>query len=291
MSDFESKARDYVAKGDKKLKSFGFFGNKYEEAADLYEKGANQFKLAKAWHEAGETFAKLADVHIKLESKHDAASCWVEAAKAFLKVDHRKAVTCLQQAVSLYTDMGRLGMAARQLREIAEVLEKEGNKEESIMFYEQAGDLFHTENSTSESNKCNLKIAQFSAELERYPKAIELYEEVAKASVDNNLLKYSAKGYLLNAGICQLCNADVMTMRTAIERYKDIDINFDGSRECKLLEDLTDAVEEGDVDAFTNVIAEFDNLSRLDPWKTSMLVRVKRKLQSRAEDIEEEDLT
>ncbi len=46
----------------------------------------------------------------------------------------------------------------------------------------------------------------------------------------------SAKGYLLNAGICQLCNADVMTMRTAIERYKDIDINFDGSRECKLLE-------------------------------------------------------
>ena len=48
MSDFESKARDYVAKGDKKLKSFGFFGNKYEDAADLYEKGANQFKLAKA---------------------------------------------------------------------------------------------------------------------------------------------------------------------------------------------------------------------------------------------------
>ena len=35
-----------------------------------------------------------------------------------------------------------------------------------------------------------VQIAQFSAELERYPKAIELYEEVAKASVDNNLLKY-----------------------------------------------------------------------------------------------------
>ena len=46
----------------------------------------------------------------------------------------------------------------RWLQEIAEVLEKEGNKEESIMFYEQAGDLFHTENSTSESNKCNLKV-------------------------------------------------------------------------------------------------------------------------------------
>jgi hypothetical protein len=44
------------------------------------------------------------------------------------------------------------------LQEIAEVLEKEGDKEESIMFYEQAGDLFSTENSTAEANKCNLKV-------------------------------------------------------------------------------------------------------------------------------------
>lgn len=37
------------------------------------------------------------------------------------------------------------------------MLEKEGAKEEAIMFYEQAADLFATENSTSEANKCNLK--------------------------------------------------------------------------------------------------------------------------------------
>lgn len=145
----------------------------------------------------------------------------------------------------------------------------------------QAGDLFHTENSTSESNKCNLKvrgrmqhgawpgaiacggrgsplqsaasrgmlphlrilwryataptcqkiahqssaslmvalpahsdtktitalslsalqIAQFSAELERYPRAVELYEEVAKSSVDNNLLKYRCS-VLLKSWTC-----------------------------------------------------------------------------------------
>ena len=51
------------------------------------------------------------------------------------------------------------------------------------------------------------QVAQFAAELERYSEAIEIYEGVARASVDNNLLKYSAKGYLLNAGICQLCSA------------------------------------------------------------------------------------
>ena len=51
------------------------------------------------------------------------------------------------------------------------------------------------------------QVAQFAAELERYGEAIDIYEGVARASVENNLLKYSAKGYLLNAGICQLCSA------------------------------------------------------------------------------------
>ncbi len=65
---------------------------------------------------------------------------------------------------------------------------------------------------------------------------------------------------------------------------------FYSHRSCRSLQDLTDAVEAGDVEAFTTVVAEYDSLSRLDAWKTTMLVRVKRKIQSRAE-VEEEDLT
>jgi alpha-soluble NSF attachment protein len=48
MSEFMSRAKGYVAQGDRKLLSLGWFSNKYEEAAELFEKGANQFKLAKA---------------------------------------------------------------------------------------------------------------------------------------------------------------------------------------------------------------------------------------------------
>ena len=96
----------------------------------------------------------------------------------------------------------------------------------------QAADLFSGEEQTSEANKCRLKVsislhptkklllikalrhacssvplqvAQFSSELGKYTEAIAIYEDVAKRCVDNNLLKYSAKGYLLNAGICHLC--------------------------------------------------------------------------------------
>ena len=49
MADYAAKAQEWAAKADKRLKSFSLFGgNKYEDAAEMYEKAANQFKLAKA---------------------------------------------------------------------------------------------------------------------------------------------------------------------------------------------------------------------------------------------------
>ena len=63
---------------------------------------------------------------------------------------------------------------------------------------------------------CFLQAAHISAELERYPPAIEAFEAAAKAAVDNNLLKYSAKGYLLNAGICQLCSECSRALRAGM---------------------------------------------------------------------------
>lgn len=43
-----------------------------------------------------------------------------------------------------------------------------------------------------------------------HTQAVEVYEDVARGCVDNNLLKYSAKGYLLNAGICRLCSTSLV---------------------------------------------------------------------------------
>ena len=51
MSDYERKARDMVAKAEKKLKGYSFLGGlgaKYDDAAELLESAGNNFKLAKA---------------------------------------------------------------------------------------------------------------------------------------------------------------------------------------------------------------------------------------------------
>ena len=41
---------------------------------------------------------------------------------------------------------------------------------------------------------------------------------------------------------------------------------------CGGVQALTDAAEAGDSEAFTAAVAEFDSLTRLDAWKTTMLV-------------------
>ncbi|KAK9903527.1 hypothetical protein WJX75_008075 [Coccomyxa subellipsoidea] len=293
MGDYAARGADFMKKADKKLNSFGLFssfGNKYEDAAELLEKAANHFKLAKAWNDAGQAFEKLAQVHLKQDSRLEAASSYVEAAKCYQKTDKTDVLRALHNAVEYYTEAGRLGMAAKNLREVAETLEKRGMKDEAIEFYTQAADLFAGEEQTSEANKCRLKVAQFSAELENYQPAIQIYEDVARLCMDNNLLKYSTKGYLLNAGICRLCVGDPMAMQSALERYEDIDYTFSGSREGKLLKDLVEAFEAGDPEKYTDAIAEFDSMTRLDAWKTTLLLRGKKRLQSHDEH-DEPDLT
>ena len=54
----------------------------------------------------------------------------------------------------------------------------------------------------------------------RYQKAIVIYEEIARQSINNNLLKYGVRGHLFNAGLCQLCRGDIVAITNALERYQ-----------------------------------------------------------------------
>ncbi|OVA17228.1 NSF attachment protein [Macleaya cordata] len=289
MGDQIAKGEEFEKKAEKKINGWALFGSKYEEAADLYEKAANSFKLAKSWDKAAAVYLKLAGCHLKLESKHEAASAYVDAANCYKKISPKEAISCLDQAVNQFMEIGRFNMAARYCKEIGELYEVEQNFEQAILYFERSADLFQSEEVTTSANQCKQKVAQFSAQLEKYPRAIEIYEEIARQSLNNNLLKYSVKGYLLNAGLCQLCRGDVVAITNSLERYQELDPTFSGTREYKFLADLAASIDEEDVAKFTDVVKEFDSMTRLDAWKTTLLLRVKEKLK--AKELEEDDLT
>ncbi|GBG75002.1 hypothetical protein CBR_g19516 [Chara braunii] len=280
--ELEQKGNEFYAKAIKKMKGFGWFSNKWEEAATLLEKAANNFKQAKAWNKAGEAYVKLAECHDRQQdSKHESASALVDAATAYKKVNPEASINCLREAVNKFREIGRLNMAARHIKDIAEIHEKSEDFASAMEFYEMAGDLFSAEEQNSTANQCKLKVASFAAQLEDYPKAIEIFEAVARESMDNNLLKYSVKNYLLQAGLCRLCQADPVAIDNSLKRFAEIDPTFSGTREHKFLVELAAACEAVDVPKFTQIVQEFDSMSRLDAWKTTLLLRTKKGLEEK----------
>lgn len=134
------------------------------------------------------------------------------------------------------------------------------------------------------ANKLYLKVADLAALESIYPKAIEHYERVAKSSINNNLMKWSVKEYLLKAGICHLASGDMVATRRALESYQDLDPTFVPTREYQLLNDLTETVEQGDQEQFADKLFQYDQMSKLDKWKTTLLLRVKENIEEKGED-------
>jgi alpha-soluble NSF attachment protein len=278
----EQKGIAFMQEAQKKLNSKGFMGglfgggSKVDEALELYSRAANSFKMAKKWGSAGNAFLEAANLHVKNGSRHDAANMYVDAANCFKKSDQNEAVNCLSKAIEIYTDMGRFTMAARHHISIAEIYETDvGDLEKAMQHYEQAADYYKGEESNSSANKCLLKVAQHAAQMDKFEKAIGIYEDIGNSALENSLLKYSAKEYFFKAAICHLC-VDSLNAQQAIQKYEEKYPAFQDSRESKLIKTLIEHIEEQNVEGFSEAIKDYDTISRLDPWYTNMLLKVKK---------------
>ena len=97
-------------------------------------------------------------------------------------------------------------MAAKHHQTVAELFEDNvANMETVIQHYQIAADYFKGEESTSSANKCLVKVAQYNATMEKYDKAVQIYEQIATDCIQSNLLKYAAKDYFFKALLCHLC--------------------------------------------------------------------------------------
>ncbi|KAL8590076.1 hypothetical protein ACOMHN_034307 [Nucella lapillus] len=291
MADNEQKGIQLMQEAEKKSKTTkGFFGSmfsggssKQEDAAELYVRAANAFKMAKKWSMAGEAFCKAAELQLVLGSKHEAATHYVDAGNCFRKGDANEAVSCIQRAIEIYTDMGRFSIAAKHHISVAEIYETElADMEKAVKNYEQAADYYKGEESNSSANKCLTKVAEYSAQLENYEKAIDIYEQLGMFAMDNSLLKYSAKDHFFKACVCHMC-VDLINAQLSVQKYEEMFPAFSESRECKLIKNLLKDCEEENMDDFTEHLREFDSISRLDKNVTSMLLKVKKQLNAEPE--------
>jgi len=134
-------------------------------------------------------------------------------------------------------------------------------------------------------NKLWLKAADSAALQADYQRAIKHYEKVAQWSVSSNTMRYSVKEYLLKAGLCNLA-LDLVSGERCLDKYRDMDPDFQKDREYMLLADLVNAVREGDQDMFTDCLYKYDKVSRLDKWKTDICLRIKNRIEKQESEDE-----
>jgi len=281
--DSEEKADAIIEKMEKKLNSFSLFGStssKLEEAEEEFAKAANLYKVAKKWNKAGDAFRKVASASMKLGNKYQAATAYTDAANAYRKVSVEDAVKSFRDASDIFTDIGKFSSAAKAQKEIGEILEAEGDKDGAIKAFDTAGDYFSGDNSISLANGCHLRSAALYALIENYTKAIEIFEQVGMTAVESALGKFNAKDYFFKAGLCHLCTGDLVAAERSIQKYCDWDTSFNSQREYKLLIAILEAHKTYQVDDFTSAVADYDQIVKLDPWKTSILLRIKNSLKS-----------
>ncbi|EGD93649.1 vesicular-fusion protein sec17 [Trichophyton tonsurans CBS 112818] len=297
----EQDPRVLLQKADKALQSasggFSFFGNKtekFENAADLYTQAANCFRVQKMspspptliYKEAGAAFEKAAAIFtLNLNEPGDAANTLTEAFKVYRKSDPEDAARVLQTAIQHYISTGNFRRAASHQQNLAEVYEVEiGDETRALAAYEKAAEWFEGDNAEALANKHFLKVADLAALKGDYAKAVANFEKVAKSSINNNLMKWSVKEYFMKATMCHLASKDLVATNRALQSYSELDNSFQGTREFALLTDLTQAVEQGDTDAFGDRLYEYDQLSKLDKWKTAIFLRIKNNIEETGED-------
>ncbi|GAA5867051.1 hypothetical protein JCM5296_002736 [Sporobolomyces johnsonii] len=272
-------------KADKKASSssgFSFFSSssaKFEEAHDLYTSAGNAYRVDKRFKDAGDCFCKAAEMALKQDEKDDAASDFWTASKCYKKTHPELAVAALQKTIQLYKEKGRFRQAADREKEIASILQQEGGDlAGALEAYEAAGDLFSSEDASASANACFKEAAELAATLGQFPRAVKHFESVAAASLGSALTRYGVKEYYMKAAMCWLATADVVSTKRAIDTYCSADPTFATTRECKFVNLIADAFDAGDAEEFTAAVAEYDRLTKLDQWKTGILLTIKRQI-------------
>jgi alpha-soluble NSF attachment protein len=65
-------------------------------------------------------------------------------------------------------------------------------------------------------------------------------------------------------------------------KYGNQDTTFPSTREAKFVNALAEAMEAADVEMFTGAVVEFDSVTKLDNWKTGLLLKIKREMEQPA---------
>ena len=274
-------AEQLLASAEKKASSTGgWFSNsssKREQAVELFKEAANKLRVENRMGEAGQALVRAADVELQTGERDFAANTFYEASKCFRMARPDQAVMALDRCAELLVQRGRFRQAADRKKNMAELYREDpSHLADGLAAYEQAATWYTQEGASATASSCMREAAQIAVQLAQYPKAIELWEQVASISLGSSLTKYSVKEYYLNAGLCYLAIPDYGAAARAMAFYAQQDPGFPSTVEGQSLHALLEAGEHGAFDSFDARVQDLDKLKPLVGWRATLMANVRK---------------
>ncbi|CAG8446790.1 12395_t:CDS:2 [Acaulospora morrowiae] len=253
-----------------------------EKEAAIKAKGQRDYnKAARLFLSAAKKFQKVGDDSNLLE----AAICYEDAYKAFQQTNQiDKALEALETAASIYETSDRQNSrAARTYEKLGEQYKKITNPdrdlEKAINMYRKAGLLLELEGDGRYIFSL-ISQAELSAEIGHYEQAIELFDMIIVFASNDSLLNFKIKDHIFWQCMCIIALEDwvrlEIRLKEAVEQYP----SFADSRERAFIDDLITAKNACDPSEFATACKKYDQLTKLLPWQTSVLLRAKKDLES-----------
>lgn len=250
-------------------------GSQLEDAAEMFIRSGNLYKASLQVENAMAAYNRAVDCYIKLQNNNDAASTKALAANVIAKTQSELAAEYFCEASKFIIDEGKLSIAARYLQQAAELYDRFGNNEMALQCYKKMIDYCDIEN-TAIQKKCVVRFAEILSEVEKYDDAVNVYERLIQESMENHLLRFSVHEYCYMALLCIACKNDTVGVEKKITEYCQINPAFENDYRHKFITEILAAWNENDVDKFTQVTFEFDNLHRLERTCVVLLLRIKK---------------
>lgn len=279
-------------KGEKKIKSFDFFGifsDKYHDALEYFKKAGNLYKLNKDFEKAGESYIRCAHCCERLDAIYDQVEYYEKGANCYKSIDNDKYVMYMCMVIDILQDRcDSFKRVANKHQELAKFHQNKELYRKSIYHYNQAIRYFEIDKESKfTQNKvveCKKNIGIANAILGEYTHAIDILEDIIEESNKNNSTPYRSiilTPIVFGLGLCYLIRRNFRKIDRLLNEY------FTGiietSKEAKKLRDLYRAsVGNSNITSGTDSIC-YEN------WQKVLIDRVSGNLDQAVEESSDSD--
>ncbi|RHZ77388.1 hypothetical protein Glove_180g73 [Diversispora epigaea] len=239
----------------------------------------NDYTAANSFLSAAERFKKVNDDSNLLE----AAICYENAYKALQQTNRAdKALEVLEKAAIIYESNIRQNVrAARTYEMLAEqhkkIINPNRDLEKAIANYRKAAHLYELEGDSRYIFSLKSQ-AELSVEIGHYEQAIALFDIITTFSENDSLLCFKVKDHVFWQCLCIMGLGDWVRLEKRLGEFVEQYPSFAESRECSFIHKLINAKHTFDASAFATCCKDYDQISKLTPVQTNILLQAKKEL-------------